>query len=1591
VGEGQDTVFSQIDYTLPDHVENLILRGTNLPITDPIRGEGNASDNLLIGNFVSNVLIGGAGDDTFWGGFSLGSDYGPGDDGLYGGTGNDTYIVEGQFNGFDTIYDVALPGEGNRLQFGNSVRPEDLLFLQVGSSLRITNSGGTDGAILMDFDPSGITGSLVTEVVAFSSGVEDVTGGYETRLLALMNPMDGIDNADTMTGTSNGEVIRAQGGDDVLAGGVGNDVLLGGTGNDTYLFNQGDGFDLIDDQPGAGDTNVVQFGAGITQEMLRVSYSGTFGIGGLSVRIGESGDGLHFLGLSAEDPTGAHAIDTFHFADGTQLTFAQLFEREVLVQGTGRSDGELFGTFANDRMNGFSGSESLSGGAGDDQLEGGTGNDTLLGGDGEDTYIFRLGDGFDRIEDDAEFIDDGQGGHLADNRILFGPGIILSDLSFVEVDLTIRKILVGSNGDGIELPNFVDYAPGLRTISFSDGLTVDIYALRDGGRVTDDQTIQGGSGGGVLIGGAGNDVIQSGGGRTALIGGAGNDMLVGGSGHNWISGGPGNDFILGGNGGNTFLLSPGSGRDSIRIPNHQLLLDASTARFSGGYGSYHPSLWLGSLVIGYGDLGDELHILDFDHNDVFARPAIQRFEFSDRILTYEELIALGFDINGTVSDDVLTGTNTTDRFSGFAGNDNLSGGAGTDSFNGGQGNDTLHGGAGHDIYVFNLGDGLDTIEDTATAGEGNRIQFGVGITQTDLTLTHDDVAKTLMIQVGSTGTDRLILKNFDPTNANGSLVVETLGFADGSTSQLADVLSGPINHAPTLATPLADQTVPEDVPFSFIVPSTTFSDEDTGDVLTLSASLADGTALPGWLSFNATTRTFTGTPDDAQVGTLDLRVTATDTGNLSASDTFTLTVTNVNEAPTVAAPLADQQATEDVPFSLIVPVGTFADVDAGDTLTYSATLADGTALPTWLSFNSTTRTFSGIPLNNHVGTLALTVIATDSSNLSASTGFTLAIQNVNDAPTVAAPVADQQATQGTVFNLVVPATTFADVDAGDTLTYSATLATGAALPTWLSFNPATRMFSGTPQGGDVGTVDVLVTATDQWSLSVADVFALTIGPSGGTAGNDILMGTSGNDVLDGLAGDDVLRGLAGNDTLIGGAGHDLLDGGAGTDTMTGGVGHDTYIVDVSGDVVTELAKEGTDTVQSSIAYTLGANVENLTLTGLAVINGTGNALDNILVGNSAANTLTGGAGNDTYVVSTGDTVVEQASQGFDTVQSNVTWILGANLEALTLTGTANINGTGNTLENLLTGNSGTNVLTGGVGNDVYVIGAGDTVVEGANAGTDTVLSDVTTTLSANVELLALTGTTAINGTGNNLANGITGNVAANQLDGGTGADVLAGLGGDDTYVVDNTGDLVFELANNGIDQVQSSVTVTLSANVENLIMTGAAAINGTGNTLGNILTGNNATNVLSGANGNDTLRGGAGNDTVIGGSGNDTFVFGRGDGQDVVQDNSGAADKILYDASVNPLDLVITRQVNDLRLAIHGGTEQVTIQGWYTSPTTNQVETILAGNGQTLLNSQVDQLIQAMAGFSAQTGLTWDQAIDQQPQQVQAVLAASWQ
>lgn len=419
-----------------------------------------------------------------------------------------------------------------------------------------------------------------------------------------------------------------------------------------------------------------------------------------------------------------------------------------------------------------------------------------------------------------------------------------------------------------------------------------------------------------------------------------------------------------------------------------------------------------------------------------------------------------------------------------------------------------------------------------------------------------------------------------------------------------------------------------------------------------------------------------------------------------------------------------------------------------------------------------------------------------------------------------------------------------------------------------------------------------------------------------SSGNFILDANVENLTLTGTAAIDG-TGNSGNNTITGNSAANTLDGEGGADTLIGASGNDTYVVDDADDIVNEGSFGNIDGVISSINYTLGANLENLTLSGSATI-GTGNSEDNTIIGTDVANTLSGGQGgddlligadgDDLYIVnSTSDDISEAASEGTDTVQSSATFVLDTNVENLTLTDSGNFNGTGNGVDNVIIGNEGNNVLegrggnddlsggegndvldgeggtdtlSGGLGNDTYIIDATpDTVTEAVDAGTDTVESSVTYTLDDNVERLTLTGTSAINGTGNSLANEITGNSAANELRGLGGTDTLIGGLGNDTYYVDNTPDVITEGSGGGIDSVFSSVEYTLGAtsNLENLILLEAAGdATATGNNFNNTINGNSFGNTLNGLGGNDTINGGGGTDLLDGGTGADRLQGGAG-------------------------------------------------------------------------------------------------------------------
>jgi Ca2+-binding RTX toxin-like protein len=415
-----------------------------------------------------------------------------------------------------------------------------------------------------------------------------------------------------------------------------------------------------------------------------------------------------------------------------------------------------------------------------------------------------------------------------------------------------------------------------------------------------------------------------------------------------------------------------------------------------------------------------------------------------------------------------------------------------------------------------------------------------------------------------------------------------------------------------------------------------------------------------------------------------------------------------------------------------------------------------------------------------------------------------------------------------------------------------------------------------------------VHARVNWTLG-ANIEALVFDSSAdlngtGNALDNTLTGGSGANSLFGGEGNDTLNGGGGVDALYGGEGNDTLDGGGNSDTLNGGTGDDVYYDYYGSVAVVELAGEGYDTINAyALNYTLPANVEALILIAFGNTNGTGNALDNTIIGGSGMNRLTGGDGNDIldgggggdmligglgddtyYVDRSQDRATELGGEGYDTIHAIVTYTLPVNVEALILDGSANLNATGNTLDNTLTGNGGANALSGGAGKDILYGGAG---IDSLNGGSE-----------------------------------------GDWLDGGTGADAMSGGTGDDSYVVDDAGDALTEAGGEGDDVVHTSVSWTLGANFERLILDGVANLNGAGNGQANIMMGNDGANVLDGAGGEDVIKGGAGNDSLLGGDGADMLYGGDGtdslDGQndnDTLNGGAGA-DSLFGGSGADSLD-----------------------------------------------------------------------------------------
>ena len=1325
------------------------------------------------------------------------------------------------------------------------------------------------------FDILNLAGFVERSAVVFLSGASN--GGL------IVNNIEGLvggNLADTFTGDAADNFLSGGGGGDILNGGWGADILDGGTGIDTASYEDAT--------------------AGVNVSLL-VSGAQDTGGGGVDTLI------------SIENLTGSQYGDTLTgLNDNYFYTIIGNAGADTIIGGDG------YDTL-------FSDAASLTPLGSYYGLDIGAEQDTLIGGAGNDTFYAGYGDNIDGGSNPFSY----QGGDTLYISFQGAMQGVTADFSMA------TQVIGGGTITGVELVAFVQGSNFDDTITLNDtvGANPVVYGM-DG-----DDTLSAGYYTIKLYGGDGNDtvdgrnsqylqIIDGGGGDDHLIGNNFDNVLNGGSGTNIIDGGSGSDTVsYAGNvvGGVALSLqddngsSVGEGIVDTYISIENAIGSAFNDFLGGSAGANSLNGGAGDDRI-WGRGGDDV-INGGDGNDVLIGESGYNLPQGwDAVSTGNDTI-YGGDGNdliiGGLGNDMLFGGDGDDRlFNGIVSADNINGWAYYTSPHN-TGYDVIDGGAGHDEAYLNYADRSEGITFTLSVPNiTSQVMVGGAVQGSVVNVewvqfiggSGNDVITATGSLYGNDGDDVLTVTSGTSQlygGAGDDILIA--GSADGDELQGgagADQLNGGTGIDDNISYTQSGAAVTVD-----LMVGVSHGGDAEGDTFTGIEGII-GTAYADTLSGDdGANRLYGRSGDDILTGRGGNDTLNGETGHdqmfggagndvLYGGDDADL-LYGGDDADFLDGGIGDDLLDGGDGSDTVRYAESGGGVTADLSLSGPQSVDGGQGADTFVSIENLTGSNYADILTGDGGSNILTGgsgndtlnggggddrldggLGDDTLDGGAGNDLYL-VDSAND-------VASESDANGGVdtVELSVSFTLGANIE-NLTLTGASSInGTGNALANIFIGNSVNNVLAGL--GGDdvyyVGPGDAVVEASSDGNDTVVSAFTFTLGDNVENLtliGADAINGT-GNELANILIGNsapNVLSGLGGDDTLIGGNGGDTLNGGA---------GDDTYYVG-AGDTVVEVANGGADTLLSDATYTLGANVENLTLTGVAAISGTGNALGNVLTGNSGANVLTGLAGDDSYYVGAGDTVVEAANGGTDTVFADFSFTLGANVENLTLTGSANIDGTGNALANILTGNAGINTLSGGAGNDNYYVGAGDTIVEmaGKTGGVDTVFADATFTLTDPLlENLTLTGLANLNGTGNALANVITGNEGDNvltglagndtlnggagndTLDGGAGNDVMTGGLGDDIYFIDSAKDSVIELSGigSGVDTIFSSITYALNtnalANVENLTLTGTSALNAAGNALNNILTGNSADNVLKGGAGDDALDGGLGNDTA---------------------------------------------------------------------------------------------------------------------------------
>lgn len=732
----------------------------------------------------------------------------------------------------------------------------------------------------------------------------------------------------------------------------------------------------------------------------------------------------------------------------------------------------------------------------------------------------------------------------------------------------------------------------------------------------------------IIIGSLNDDIIVTPDGNQSVNAGDGNDTVTTQSGDDTLDGGSGADDLTGGDGNDTYIVddvadvvneAPGQGNDTVIASVSYVLPDnvenlTLTAAASGAFATF-------SIVT----------VLDGTGNALRNR---------------------------------LIGNDESNALSGLAGNDTLYGALGDDH---------LIGGAGNDVYLYYFGDGNDLISDFGGASDFDTLILD-GVTASDVSFYRvasapDDLIISLLhggrLQIesyfdlagDSHGIERVrILGEEDWTRAEIDSLVALTGILSNEAPQARDdegfVLAGP-NATIQSADLLANDSDFDADPLTIIAVTT-----DNPDV---TASITpDGNISLSGPSDSETATTLTYTISDGQGGT-------------ASAITAVVLYPSPNRAPEVTAVIANQSIAEDTAWSFTVPETVFSDPDL-DPLTYSATLADGQALPAWMAFDAATRTFTATPPQDFNGDIALSVTASDGA-LSASAGFTLEITPVNDAP-VASDDAGFETAEDTPLTLSIASLLANDIDV-DQDPLDIVAVSNASNGTAALDGAGNIVF--TPNPGYEGPASFSYTLDDGNGGSDTANVMLTVNPS---PGSGILTGTTGSDYLIGTAEADIFNALAGNDTMFGGAGDDIFLGDAGHDIMLGGAGHDTVDYSASDAGVsirlwffaTQSGGDAQGDRLISIETVIGSSYDDVIRGGITSITAEGGAGNDVLTGGLSGDRLDGGSGADTLAGGYGDdTFVFRDGYGSDTITDFSTsngWLWFSNNDQIELSVTS---------------------------------------------------------------------------------------------------------------------------------------------------------------------------------------------------------------------------------------------------------------------------------------------------------------------------------